>query len=667
MSFVTDLAFNDQQSLEQDALANPAVAPPEPSFWDGGLDSIGEGLARGGFETAAAVESGFNNLWISGLEAASDLLLPEPRNGGRPDVTFAERERLQDQAMANAEMIKSLRPSPETTGIAGQVLGELAAVVPRTIGGFAAGGPVGGAVAAGAPAGYSGAVTAESEGIDPKTATAKGAIDALTYGVGALIPAARIFGNVGADAAATIGANVGLGIASRGGTSALLESQGYNQQAQQYRALDGTGLLIDAVLGSAFWGIGRGFGRGQVSPETIDAALAGNNGTHAQHGMAPGAPIDAASSVAHQNALDLAIQQMSRGEPVNVSGIINDATFIRSDRIGPDAEVVRQQAQQEVFAQARAELEPIAASGLPNVRDIRAEVTGLRRSLGELDRAHEAAGNTYRQAAKEFQKQRMTRKQAERAARDSITQQRQAIDEQRVATQARIDELNQQLDGNRAAERAGGELAAMDRGETPPRLQQQVDQRAEQIGSAFKRSALASSVAPDHGMALNRLAGQEIVRLLREGGHPIDDADIQVPIRDLEQAPVTPPARSATDTAESAPAGPESETAAPAPREGDEPQAAADQAPTSPRATDEAMADGDPLAGIDPELPGLIDSIVTGQRDVQLPTGAIDEEGRPVTVSARELLAQADADIVRANNDSKGFLAAALCSLRFGD
>ncbi|MNN83824.1 hypothetical protein D3C81_2009130 [compost metagenome] len=79
------------------------------------------------------------------------------------------------------------------------------------------------------------------------------------------------------------------------------------------------------------------------------------------------------------------------------------------------------------------------------------------------------------------------------------------------------------------------------------------------------------------------------------------------------------------------------------------------------------MADGDPLAGIDPELSGLIDSIVSGQRDVQLPTGAIDEEGRPVTVSARELLAEADADIARANNDSSGFLAAALCSLRFGE
>ena len=163
MSFIGDIAFSDQRALDEEALENPAVTPAEPSFWDGGLDSVGEGLARGAFESAAAIESGFNNLWISGLEGAADLLLPEPRNGGTPNVAFAERERLQDQAMANAEFIKDLRPSPETTGIAGQVLGELSAVVPRTIAGFAAGGPVGGAIAAGGPAGYSGAVIAESE------------------------------------------------------------------------------------------------------------------------------------------------------------------------------------------------------------------------------------------------------------------------------------------------------------------------------------------------------------------------------------------------------------------------------------------------------------------------------------------------------------------------
>lgn len=665
MSFVNDLSFSDQQSLEQEALANPATANPVPTFWDGGWDAIGDGLARGAFETAAAVDSGFNNLWVSGLDAAADLLLPEPRNGGTPNVTFAERSRQQDQAMANAELIKELRPSPEATGIAGQVLGELAAVVPRTIGGFASGGPIGGALAAGAPAGYSGAVVAESDGVDPNTAAIKGGIDAATYGIGALFPVARIFGNVFADAGATVGANVGLGMASRGGAAALLESKGYKQQAQQYRALDGTAMLIDAVLGGAFWGIGRGMSRPQVSPETVDAALAGNNGNHAQHGTAPGAPVDAASSVAHQNALDLAIQQMSRGEPVNVSGAIDDATFLRSDRIGPEEPIIRRQAEQEVFAEARAELEPIAAAGLPNVRDLRAERGDLGRTLGSLDRQHSAAGDRFRSAAKEFQQQRMTRKQAERAARDAIAEQRQEIDQQLAAAQSRVIEIDQALEGNRAAERAGADLAAMARGETPARLEGKVQERVGQIGGAFKRTALAGSVAPDHGLALNRLAGHEIQRLLREAGHPMDDADVQAPVRDIDTHPVTPPAR--TETVETQSGAPRAETETVAPDAVPAPVDETRPAPSAPRAADDASAPADPLAGIDGELPALVDSIVSGERDIQLPTGALDADGNPVTVSARELLAEADADIARANNDSKGFLAAALCSLRFGD
>ncbi|WP_323994700.1 hypothetical protein [Aeromonas hydrophila] len=666
MSFIGDLAFSDQRALEREALENPAPAGPiEPGFWDGGLDAIGEGLVRGGVESAATISAGFNNLWVAGLEGAADLLLPEPSGGGAPDVTSRERGQMEDQAAASARLIKDLRPSPETTGIAGQVLGELAAVVPRTIAGSIVGGPVGGAIAAGAPAGYSGAVVAESEGIDPATAAAKGGIDALTYGAGALIPAAKIFGNIAADIAATVGANVGLGIASRGGTSALLESQGYKQQAQQYQALDGTALLTDAVLGGAFWGIGRGLWRPSATPETIDAALANNNATHAQHGSAPGAPVDAASSSAHQSALDLALQQMARGEPVNVTGAIDNATFIRSDRIGPDDAVIRRQAEQEVFSEARAELKPIAAARLTNVRDLRTELSGLNRQVESLLAQRDRVGDGSRDLAKEFQGQGMTRKQAERAARDAIDQQRQGIDQQVSDARARASDINQAINGNRAAELAGAELAAMGRGEVPPRLASAVEQRAEKISGAFKRTAIASSVAPDHGLALNRLAGKEINRLMREGGHPIEDVDIKNPVMDINQPPVIPMARNQELPTESGglrvDTVAEPSDAVPAPIDESQP------ATSATRSIDEESLIADPLNGIDADLPGLVDSIVTGERDVQIPTGALDEDGNAITVSARELLAEADGEIAQANNDSKGFLAAALCYLRFGD
>ena len=638
MSFVGDLAFNDQRALEQDAAENPATSAPEPGFWDGGFDAIGTGLARGSFEAATSVQAGFSNLWISGLDAAAGVLLPEPRGGGTPNVTGAERAFREDQSVANAEMITSLRPSAETSGMAAQIIGEVSAVIPRTVGGFVMAGPVGGAIAAGGPAGYSGEIVAESEGIDPGTARVKGMIDAATYGVGAVLPAARILKSVIPDLAVTTAANVGLGVASRGGTAALLEANGYTQQAQQYKALDSTGLMVDAVLGAAFWGVGRGF---RPRASDVDASLTANNGLHHQNGTAPGTPTDPRSSVAHQNALDQAIAQLSRGEPVNVGALMDGATFIRGDRIGPQKQFLRQQAEQEVFSGARAELEPIAAAGLPNVKDLRTELQGLKRSLDGLDA-------TYRDTAKNFQRQGMSRKQAERATRDSIAEQRQTA-------QARSGEIEQSLADNRAAERAGAELAQINRGEIPARLEPQVQRRVSEMGNGFKRSALARGVSPDHGAALMKLAGKELETLLRQGGRKVDEPVVRppaeeapavVPVRAPESAPVVEGAASARPDSAPAP-----EQVAPGPAERS--------------STPDALAD--PLANIDQALPDLVNSIMSGERDVQIPTGLLNEDGSAVTVSARDLLNQADAEIVRAKNDSKGFLAAALCALRFGN
>ncbi|MGV6475347.1 hypothetical protein [Azotobacter vinelandii] len=644
MSFVGDLAFDDQRALEQDALENPALSPPEPSFWDGSGSALLSGITQGATQlTLQAAQYG--------NDPTQAFLMDVPTD----DEEIARRAAIGDQRLRVTEQ---LRPSAETSGTAAQILFGLGDVGSRFAFGAASGGVPVAALTAGSSVGEQRFSELRDQGVDARTAAMAGAIEGGVTAAGAFLPAARLLSAPAADLAAVTGANVGLGVAARGGVGQLLERNGYTQQAQQYKALDATAMAIDGLLGAAFWGAGRAMTRAPAaSPETIDAALAGNNGLHAQHGTAPGAPVDPRSSAAHQSAIDLAIEQIARGEPVSVGDVIDGATFIRANRVGPDPEVVRQQAQQEVFAQARAELEPVAAAGLPNVRDLRAELGVLQRSLGDLQRSHEAVGDTYRDAAKAFQREGLTRKQAERAARDGIAQQRQAIDEQRGAAQGRIDEIAQALEGNRAAERAGAELAAMDRGETPARLEPQVKQRAQEIGNAFKRSALASSVAPDHGMELNRLAGKEIERLLREGGQLLDE----VPVRQTQ-------AEDAVRTAqESAPALARNQAEQVAPQESPAAEAAMAPPETTRPAEPAPSGEPDPLSGIDPALPGLVDSIISGERDLQIPTGALNEDGTPVTVSARELLAEADVEIARAKNDSKGFMAAALCALRFGD
>ncbi|QYM70647.1 hypothetical protein K1X80_10025 [Pseudomonas sp. So3.2b] len=642
MSLIGDLAFSDQRTLEQDSLANPATTLPEPGFWDGSgtalFSGIGQGLAQ---LTLQAAQYGNDPTQMISLNVESD------------EDNLARREHIGD--MRN-EMTERMRPDAATSGTAAQVLFGLGDAGSRFAFGLASGGMPVGALTAGTSMGEQRFAELKGQGVDTKTAAIAGAIEGGVIGVGAFLPAARLFSAPAVDLAATAGANVGLGIAARGGVGAVLEKNGYTQQSQQYKALDATGLAVDGLLGGLFWGAGRAMTRGVLAGEA-DAALTANNGLHHQHGTAPGAPVDARSSIAHQAALDQAIAQLGRGEPVNLGGIADDATFIRADQIGPRREVIRQQAEQEVFAAARAELEPVAATGLPNVRDLRTELGTLQKTVDGLD-------GTYRESAKSFQRQGMSRKQAERAARDGIAEQRQAA-------QGRIGEINQALDGNRAAERAGADLAAMDRGQVPGRLAMKVDERAEQIGSAFKRTALASSVSPDHGAALMRAAGKEMEKLLREGGHIVDDIKVS-PSRDID---IGAPAATARSDGE-APRAPES-TAPPdlsvqpeGARADTEQQGQLTQeapVPSPEQIREPSSAAADPLADIDAALPALVDSIVSGERDVQIPTGAFNEDGSAVTVSAREMLAEADGNIARAENDSKGFLAAALCALRFGN
>ncbi|MFL1551736.1 hypothetical protein ACI77I_22030 [Pseudomonas sp. D47] len=642
MSLIGDLAFSDQRTLEQDALANPATTLPDPGFWDGSgtalFSGIGQGLAQ---LTLQAAQYGNDPTQMISLNIESD------------EDNLARREQIGD--MRN-ELTERMRPDAATSGTAAQVLFGLGDAGSRFAFGLASGGMPVGALTAGSSMGEQRFTELKGQGVDTKTAAIAGAIEGSVIGVGAFLPAARLFSAPAVDLAATAGANVGLGIAARGGVGAVLEKNGYTQQAQQYKALDATGLAVDGLLGGLFWGAGRAMTRG-VSAGEADAALTANNGLHHQHGTAPGAPVDARSSIAHQAALDQAIAQLGRGEPVNLGGIADDATFIRTEQIGPRREVIRQQAEQEVFAAARAELEPVAASGLPNVRDLRTELGTLQKTVDGLD-------GTYRESAKSFQRQGMSRKQAERAARDDIAEQRQAAE-------GRIGEINQALEGNRAAERASADLAAMDRGQVPDRFASKVDDRAKEIGGAFKRTALASSVSPDHGAALMRAAGKEMERLLREGGHIVDDIKVS-PARGPDS--VIPPAAARPDgevpRAGESTAPPDVSVHPDGARAGAEQQGQATQEAPTPgpeQMRDPSTAAIDPLADIDTALPALVDSIVSGERDVQVPTGAFNEDGSAVTVSAREMLAEADGNIARAENDSKGFLAAALCGLRFGN
>lgn len=614
---------------------------PKPGFWKGSIDTIGPGLKRGAYEGAAAIESGFTSLFESGLDLAAGALLPEPRGGGTPDVTSAERSSQQTLGKGMADVEHELRPDPASVGVAGQIINEVSAIIPRTIAGTVVAGPVGGAVAAGAPAGYAGKQSGMyNDGLDESTATLKGVIEGTTTGVGALLPAAKFVKPLLGDATIAVGANVGLGVAQRGATAELLEGGGYHAQAAQYRAMDGTALATDAILGAAFFGIGRA-GMRRPTTEHIDAALTERTIQHADIDTAPGAPINPRSAVAHQDALRTAIDQIQRGEPVVLPESIHSAQFLRtveeSPVVAPPRDVALATARQDLEPRLRLELEQEAAGILPNVKDVKAELSAVSRSLEGLD-------ETFRARAKEFQQQGQSRKRAEQSARRAIEAERLELSDQQAS-------LNDALGGNRTAEQARADLNALGRGEVPQRFQDRIDQRADTIAKGFEKNALSAGVAEANTtLTMAQIARQEITRILDdiERAEPTLQAkplDIGQPRAATKSAPdATKQGKDATQPAKTVTSDPENATSAP----NDATRPAGDS------------ADADPVVQV-------ADEILTRVDDMRLPTGAMDADGNPVTVSAKQLLAEADADIQQAQVESEGFAAAAACSLQRGE
>ena len=636
MSWLNGLAeekdiLNQTQALE---FTSEKLAP---GFFTGALDVVGPNLERGFLEGAGAVESGFSSLWQSGLEGAAGLLLPEPKFGGKVSVTDAEQSSQETLGRGVGEAVIDLRPDPASVGMAGQIIGEAAAILPRTAAATLMGGPLAGAVAAGAPAGYSGKQVAMAEGIDESTATLKGVIDAATIGVGALLPAAKFVKPVLGDLGIAVGANVALGAAGRGLTGELLEGGGYAAQAEQYKAMDATGLATDAILGAAFFGIGRASMR-RPNTQQVQAALTENNARHFDVETAPGLPATPRAAVAHQEALRAAIDQINRGEPVTLPESIHAADFYRVADAAEPLPVGRQEvmatARTEVAATYRTELEQQAAGVLPNVKDLKIELSTLQRTMDNLDA-------TFRERAKAFQDQGLGRKKAEAEARAAIAVEREQLTAQR-------DGVAQSLEGNRMAEQARGELAAIDRGELPKAMEERVAQRAEEIAKGFERKPLAAGVVEaNRRQSISQIARQEISRILDdlERTEPTLQAkalDIGQPRVAAEPATdATNPGKDATQPAKSSTSAPENAT--PGPKDATQPGAGA----------------ADPVVQV-------ADEIMARADDIQLPTGAIDADGNPVTVSAKQMMAEADADIVRADQDSKGFAAAAACFLQRG-
>lgn len=631
-----DGMVEDGEAASQDQRLGRTAEKLKPGFFTGALDVVGPNLLRGGIEAARGTAAGLVKL--AGTEVASSLATAfgagyTPGFDGERYASDAAQGADQLSAeigRGTAESVKELRPDPTEVGMAGQIIGELSAVLPRTVAGALVGGPVGAVTAAGAPAGYSRTQTSIADGIDDNTAIKLGIAEGLTTGAGAILPAARFVGPVLGDAAIAVAANVGLGMAHRGASGEILREGGYHVQAAQYEMLDKTALATDLVMGLAFFGLGRATFR-RPTTEQIDAALTDRNAQHADIDTAPGLPVDPRSAVAHQDALRSAIDSINRGEPVVLPDNIQSARFLRapeeSSVVAPSRGEAMANAREELLPVIRAETEQAAAGSLPNVKDVKAELSAVTRSIGALD-------ETFRARAKEFQGQGLGRKQSEQAARQAIASERASLTERQSA-------LTESLDGNRSAEQARADLNAMDRGEVPTRLDDRFNARADEIIQGFQRKPLADGIAgarrePTPRQVNERAAREEIDALVREHEATLPREPEAVPAPRVEPRPNGKPDDPVTATPNRS--GPDAENSAGKP-----------------------AGDGSPAAETSPELE-LLRGAVAKNPEAMVRTG-YDADGNPTSARADQVLAEIEAEHAAGIREANSYTAAVGCLL----
>lgn len=256
---------------------------------------------------------------------------------------------------------------------------------------------------------------------------------------------------------ARFGVRAGVGAIEGAAGAALLEPATYTLSRQLQDDYDITDSLTNIAFGAVLGGSLRGVG-GIIKDRYF-----------------PSAKIDIGDSLDDMPAP--VRSELSR------AGYVDDthASMIRSLDAGlADARASNAQAVDNLLPAFREELEAVASGRISSVADMRAE-------LGSLDKRIEAIPLEAKSRAKEFQGQGMSRKEAERAARDSIASDLET-------TKARRAEVADAIEGNRQSELASADLARLERGEVPERFKDRLNAEAARIAEGFTKTPIARAL-----------------------------------------------------------------------------------------------------------------------------------------------------------------------------
>jgi hypothetical protein len=309
MSYLYGLDPRAQARLS-DQLDHQQATPNQPGTFDNFWAAVGGNLAAGGLKVAQL------GTYFKDPDQAAAEAMAHGIRGDNP----ADWERQDEQARVEARRMlaqkaKDVMPNPIKTGVASNIVGGLAQVLPTAVAGAAIGGPVGAMALVGGSQGVGDYQESLLDGVDPATAAKKAALTGVVSGVGVAIPMAKAGAGLATNLGIGVGVNVGLGMGQRAGTAAILNAGGYHDMAAQYKWLDGEAIAVDALLGAAFGGMGHFMhGAGETAarptPEHVDAALALNDRLHVENEAQPGVHRTVESRDAGVQAMEKAVNDM---------------------------------------------------------------------------------------------------------------------------------------------------------------------------------------------------------------------------------------------------------------------------------------------------------------------------------------------------------------------
>lgn len=290
---------------------------PPPSAFEGVLAAIPKGIAEGGIKVAdMASDLGTTDI---GSQIYGGLLM-QPATAVQGATQMARKAAQNSAAMDVLSQWGASGQDPRVTGAVGRIAAGTTEGLTIGLAGGAVAGPWGAAALLGTTEGHSTYTGAIAQGEDPTTALEQAGITGVASAAGAFLPM-KFGSTLGSSILGGAGANVALGAAQRASTAAVLDANGYPQQAAQYKVFDGEAMASDAILGGAFGAFGHfmhGVDPAKINPADVDAAAAVATEEHFNR-SAPGVPVDPVTANLHVQTMEDALKTMADGGLPEVS------------------------------------------------------------------------------------------------------------------------------------------------------------------------------------------------------------------------------------------------------------------------------------------------------------------------------------------------------------